>query len=223
VDVFIPCIALNLAYQFYLHTCLIRRMRWVEGILNTPSHHRVHHGKNPEYLDRNFAGVFIVWDRMFGTFQPELAPVHFGTTAPYRSMNGVWANFEYPWLLWLRSRRLKRFRDAVYVWFASPGWQAQGEADVAPSAMYRWRQTRSAVVYGALSSFITVIASALLIAWQDSLSPVERLIGIGLVVWSLAAVGGLLDGRHWARRCEIVRVLVVGALFLWLWKAGRFA
>lgn len=223
VNVFIPCIALNLAYQFYLHTCLIRRMRLVEGILNTPSHHRVHHGKNPEYLDRNFAGVFIIWDRMFGTFQPEQTPVQFGTTTPYRSMNGVWANFDYPWLLWLRSRRFRHFKNSLYVWFAPPGWQAEGETDVAPPTMRCRNQTRGVVLYGALSSLITLIASALLIARQDSLSLVERLIGVGLVVWSLAAVGGLLDGRHWAKRCEITRVLVVSALSLWFWKLGRFA
>jgi hypothetical protein len=63
----------------------------------------------------------------------------------------------------------------------------------------------------------------MLIARQNSLSPVERLIGVGLVVWSLATVGGLLDGRRWAKPYEILRVLVLAALSLWAWKAGRFA
>jgi hypothetical protein len=64
---------LNLIYQFWIHTEAIDKLpRWVEAIMNTPSHHRVHHGRNPRYLDANYAGVFIIWDRMFGTFVPEL-------------------------------------------------------------------------------------------------------------------------------------------------------
>ncbi|MCB1398072.1 MAG: sterol desaturase family protein, partial [Rhodobacteraceae bacterium] len=64
---------LNLIYQFWIHTEAIGRMpRWIEAVMNTPSHHRVHHGRNPRYLDSNYAGVFIVWDKLFGTFVPEL-------------------------------------------------------------------------------------------------------------------------------------------------------
>jgi sterol desaturase/sphingolipid hydroxylase (fatty acid hydroxylase superfamily) len=73
--------ALNLLYQFWIHTELIDRMpRWFEAVLNTPSHHRVHHGSNPQYLDRNYGGVLIVWDRWFGTFEPEVEPVVYGLT-----------------------------------------------------------------------------------------------------------------------------------------------
>ena len=80
--------ALNLLYQFWIHTELIDRMpRWFEATFNTPSHHRVHHGKNPEYLDKNYAGVLIVWDRWFGTFEPELAPVRYGLTKDISTHN----------------------------------------------------------------------------------------------------------------------------------------
>jgi sterol desaturase/sphingolipid hydroxylase (fatty acid hydroxylase superfamily) len=66
------CGGLNLIYQFWIHTEAIGKLpRWVEAVMNTPSHHRVHHGRNPRYLDANYAGVFIIWDRMFGTFVPE--------------------------------------------------------------------------------------------------------------------------------------------------------
>ena len=72
---------LNLVYQYWVHTEAIDRMpRWFEAVFNTPSHHRVHHGSNPEYLDKNYAGIFIVWDRLLGTFEPERAPVSYGLT-----------------------------------------------------------------------------------------------------------------------------------------------
>lgn len=64
-------VAINLTYQFFIHTEAVRRLGWLERVLNTPSHHRVHHGRNPEYIDRNFGGVLIVWDKLFGTFTPE--------------------------------------------------------------------------------------------------------------------------------------------------------
>ncbi len=72
---------LNLVYQYWVHTEAIDRLpRWFEAVFNTPSHHRVHHGSNPEYLDRNYGGILIVWDRLFGSFEPEQAPVVYGLT-----------------------------------------------------------------------------------------------------------------------------------------------
>ena len=84
--------ALNLLYQFWIHTEVVGRMpRWFEAVFNTPSHHRVHHARNPRYLDRNFAGTLIVWDRLFGTFEPERDDDRpdFGTVTPLRTYNPV--------------------------------------------------------------------------------------------------------------------------------------
>lgn len=72
--------SLNLIYQFWIHTETIKRLGPLEWVMNTPSHHRVHHGSNPQYIDRNYAGIFIIWDRMFGTFEPENEPVKYGLT-----------------------------------------------------------------------------------------------------------------------------------------------
>lgn len=73
--------AINLVYQFFVHTQTVKQLpRWVEWVFNTPSHHRVHHGTNPEYIDRNYGGILIIWDRLFGSFEPERAPVRYGLT-----------------------------------------------------------------------------------------------------------------------------------------------
>jgi sterol desaturase/sphingolipid hydroxylase (fatty acid hydroxylase superfamily) len=86
--------AFNLFYQFFIHTEAIGRLpRWMEWWLNTPSHHRVHHGTNPEYIDRNYAGVLIVWDRLFGSFEPERAPVRYGVLHPVVSTNPFFVGF----------------------------------------------------------------------------------------------------------------------------------
>jgi sterol desaturase/sphingolipid hydroxylase (fatty acid hydroxylase superfamily) len=81
----------NLVYQFFLHTELVPKLpRWIELWLNTPSHHRVHHAKNPEYWDRNFGGALIVWDRLFGSFAPEREEPSYGIPTPVRSINPLW-------------------------------------------------------------------------------------------------------------------------------------
>lgn len=75
-------------YQTALHTEVVKKLpRWYEAIMNTPSHHRVHHGSNPQYIDKNYAGIFIIWDKMFGTFEPEVEPVRYGITTPLNSVN----------------------------------------------------------------------------------------------------------------------------------------
>jgi alkylglycerol monooxygenase len=86
---------INLIYQFWIHTELIDRMGPLEWVMNTPSHHRVHHGRNPKYIDKNHAGTFIVWDRLFGTFQAEEERPVYGITTPINSWNPVWANFSH--------------------------------------------------------------------------------------------------------------------------------
>lgn len=87
----IATLSLNLLYQFWIHTELIPKLGWLEWILNTPSHHRVHHGANPEYIDHNYGGVLIVFDRLFGTFTTEHpdCPLIYGLTHPLRSHNPV--------------------------------------------------------------------------------------------------------------------------------------
>lgn len=88
------CAGLNLVYQFWIHTEQVGRMpRWFEAVMNTPSHHRVHHGTHPRYLDTNYAGVFIVWDRLFGTFTPEddAIPRRYGLIRQLASFNPLWA------------------------------------------------------------------------------------------------------------------------------------
>jgi len=80
---------LNLAYQFFLHTEVIGKLGFIEKIMDTPSSHRVHHGSNPIYIDKNFGGVFIIWDRLFGTYQPETEKVNYGLTSGFLSYNPI--------------------------------------------------------------------------------------------------------------------------------------
>ncbi|HHF2879242.1 MULTISPECIES: sterol desaturase family protein [Vibrio diabolicus subgroup] len=83
----------NLGLQFFVHTQSIRSLGWLEWVFNTPSHHRVHHGINRQYIDKNYAGVLIIWDRMFGTFEPEVETVRYGISKPVNSFNPIRVTF----------------------------------------------------------------------------------------------------------------------------------
>lgn len=118
--------ALNLVYQFWVHTRHIKRMpAWFEWLFVTPSNHRVHHAQNPIYMNKNHGGVFIIWDRLFGTFQDELAeePVIFGITKPLQSWNPLWANIDTYWSLCKDAWRTASFSDKFRVFFSKTGWR----------------------------------------------------------------------------------------------------
>jgi sterol desaturase/sphingolipid hydroxylase (fatty acid hydroxylase superfamily) len=124
---------LNLVYQFWIHTEAIDKMpRWFEAVMNTPSHHRVHHGRNPRYLDRNYAGVFIVWDKMFGTFVPELASDRpdYGLVHNLGTFNPLRVAF-HEWLGMFRDIMQSgiTMRDRLMYAVAPPGWNHDGSRD----------------------------------------------------------------------------------------------
>jgi sterol desaturase/sphingolipid hydroxylase (fatty acid hydroxylase superfamily) len=118
------CGGLNLIYQFWVHTEAIDRMpRWFEFVFNTPSHHRVHHGSNRQYLDRNHAGILIVWDRLFGTFEPERERVVYGLTKNIDTFV-LWTVFAHEYAaIWRDVRRARTWRERLGYTFAGPGWR----------------------------------------------------------------------------------------------------
>ena len=115
--------AWSLIYQFWIHTRAIGRLGPLELVLNTPSNHRVHHGRNPKYIDRNHGGILIVWDRLFGTYQQEQEEPSYGITTPLASWNPVWANLHYWVELLQKAGRTPRLADKVRMFLKPPGWQ----------------------------------------------------------------------------------------------------
>jgi sterol desaturase/sphingolipid hydroxylase (fatty acid hydroxylase superfamily) len=124
--------SISLIYQFWIHTEVIVRMpAWFEAVFNTPSHHRVHHGVNVEYLDRNHAGILIVWDRLFGTFEPERAPVRYGLTKPLDTFRPDRIAF-HEWASMARQAwRAPTLRAALGHVFSPPGWSPDGSTRTA--------------------------------------------------------------------------------------------
>jgi len=117
---------INLLYQFWIHTELIDRLGPLEWVFNTPSHHRVHHGANVQYLDRNYAGMLIVWDRWFGSFEPEVERVRYGLTKNIGSFNPLYAAFHEFVAVFRDALHAPSLRDALSFLLQPPGWKPQG-------------------------------------------------------------------------------------------------
>ena len=136
---------LNLIYQFWIHTELVGRMpRWFEAVMNTPSHHRVHHATNPRYLDANYAGVFIVWDRLLGTHVPELRagepghePLRYGLVRQLGSFNPVWAAF-HEWIGIARDLWAAPWGAKLGYLLREPGWSHDGSRDTSATIKAKW-------------------------------------------------------------------------------------
>jgi sterol desaturase/sphingolipid hydroxylase (fatty acid hydroxylase superfamily) len=124
----LAAIAINTLYQFWIHTETIDQLGPLERVLNTASHHRVHHGTNLEYLDRNHGGMFIVWDRLFGTFEPERAPVRYGLTKNIETFHPVEIAF-HEWKSMLRDVvKADSLRARLGFLFRPPGWRPDGKS-----------------------------------------------------------------------------------------------
>lgn len=218
--VYLVCRAINSLYQFWIHSELIGRLGPAEAVLNTASHHRVHHAINPEYLDKNYGGILIVWDRLFGTFEPEGARPVYGTTHRLKSLNPLWANFEYLAEIGRRIGESTRLRDKLWAVFASPMWRAvgsaplPGSAELAERAAHRFSVpiTRGLQLY-VIAQMVVVVAGTMLVLVRGATWPMWLTIAAIVAVGAGAVVfGGLAERRAWAWPLEGARLVGLAAV-----------
>ncbi|CAD5204002.1 sterol desaturase family protein [Pseudomonas sp. FEN] len=236
--VFISVASLNLLYQFWVHTRHVPKLGWFEWFFVTPSNHRAHHAQNALYMDRNYGGVFILWDRLFGSFQEEdeREPVIFGVTTPLASWNPLWANLQFYAQLWADARRTQSYWDKLRIWFMPTGWRPADVAAKYPLSKPDLSQFRKFEVplevrqqiYVALQFVVYVGLGSYLMNVGEHLPLAALLLGAGTLVLGLFVLGAALENRPWALRLEIVRLalnlpLVWCAPLVGLWPAGPLA
>ena len=220
VEVIISVGSLNLIYQFWVHTEHVRRIGFLEWILVTPSNHRVHHARNPEYIDKNYGGFFIIWDRLFGTFKDEQIeqPCVYGVTNQLGSFNPLWANFHVWYDTFAISLKTKKWSDKVKVWFKGPGWYPE---DSIPSKSAEWQYPSFDPVISTFHkgySFVQFWIITLITLWlpstQETVSRDFMLIVFFWCIFSLYVQGTFLEGRSFAKKLEGVRLgsLIVGIM-----------
>lgn len=227
---FLTVSAFNTLYQFWIHTRAIGKMGPLEWIINTPSHHRVHHGSNPKYIDRNHAGSLIIWDRMFGTFQEEEEEVVYGITTPLASWNPVWANVHYWKDLWELSKRSKGVKDKVLVFLKPPGWQPdylggrQYPKEVTPEDVVKYDSNAIDRHWAYVVVMFTVLLgiATVLLFFEAQLSWVEITATGIYVLLGLLTLGGLFENRPWVIPAEYGRIMATLVVALLFWESPYF-
>ncbi|WP_411272809.1 sterol desaturase family protein [Daejeonella sp.] len=212
---FLTVSAFNTIYQFWIHTRAIGNMGPLEWIINTPSHHRVHHGSNPRYIDKNHAGTLIIWDRLFGTFQKEEEEVVYGITTPLASWNPVWANFHYWSDLTQTALKSRSFTDKLNIFLKPPGWfpdslggtQEPHEVDKTLYAKYSPEYSASLIPYILVQFFIFLALSNYLIGAYQNLSPAVLSACTVLVIATLTTCGAMLEHKSWIIQFEYWRLV----------------
>lgn len=228
--VFLTVAALNLLYQFWVHTRHVPKLGWYEWAFVTPSNHRAHHAQNAIYMDRNYGGVFILWDRLFGTFQEELdeEPVIFGVTTPLASWNPLWANLQFYVQLWRDATRAASWWDKLRIWFMPTGWRPADVAAKYPlskpelSQFVKFEVPLSAgqKVYAGVQFALYLVGGTYLLAISESLTLGLLIASWAWVAFGLYSLGVWLENRPWARLLEVLRLLSSVPLLLALQQAA---
>ena len=202
-EVFITVAGINLVYQFWVHTEHIGHLGFLEKIFITPMNHGIHHAKNKEYIDANYGGVFIIWDRMFGTYtarMPDVEPVY-GTVSALQSWNPIWANFQIFTTMVKDTIKTKKYSDKVKVWFSKTHWRPEDCIETKdPKEFYvKFNPviTNDIKVFSFLQLLFTSIVSGSVLFFFAEYN-YNEIIVFGLAITLLSSMTGLLlEGKRY--------------------------
>jgi alkylglycerol monooxygenase len=211
------CAGINSFYQFWIHTKAINRMpKWFEAIFNSPAHHRVHHGVNPKYIDKNHGGMFIVWDKLFGTFQEEEEEPTYGITKQLNSWNPAWANVHFYADMYQDTKQYKSLKDKLKLVFAKPGWRPDylgGQLRVPEVGTTKPKYDIKAASKG-LNVYVLVQFAFIIIGLTAYLYHFEKLslfyqvLAFCVLMISTVICSAILEQKKWVNYAEYFRLLL---------------
>ena len=196
-------------YQFWLHTRFIGKLGILEHVLVTPSHHRVHHGVNDIYIDKNYGNTLIVWDKLFGTFQVEDEPVVFGTVEPFTNTDPIFANIHFWKKIIKKTENRKGFFLKARIFFIRPvdisGINIEGDKkeyilNALPTTL-KW--------YIAFQYILNLAAAFYFLLKQDSLSFFWKSFSVIFIIWSIYSISALMERKQHAVFWELIRVILL--------------
>ena len=209
-QMFVAAYAVSLLWQFLVHTRLVKRLGVLEVFMSTPSHHRVHHGKNAQYIDKNYGAFLIVWDKLFGTFEPEVEEVEYGITKPLENQNPVWSNVHHHVAI-LKSVRQEKSAKGKLKWiFGRPSKiYAQEKVSEIPAPVFTQQPEKKFYV------FINYLLTAAVGFWcmnyyEQSGNLVVYVAAFSAVVICFSIFSALLENKRWADYAEVGRLVVIG-------------
>jgi len=223
---------LNLLYQFWIHTRQIGRLGRFDRWFASPSNHRVHHGQNDHCLDRNYGGVFMAWDHLFGTFQAERddEEIRYGIRGALGSWNPVWANLHLFAALCRDTMLADTWKDRLGVWFRGPAWRPEAAIRLAPKSPYDPDHFEpfdppaggGRRAYAVLQLGLVLLPAVHFLLFQASASRVEALGYAAVLVASMCSIAGILEGRRLFERLELVRLALLALVpqLLGTWFLG---
>jgi len=203
---------IDLLYQFWVHTEHVGKLGWFDRWFCSPSNHRVHHAVNDEYLDRNYGGVLVVWDRLFGSFKEEDARCIYGTRSPLNSWDPLWSNAEVYWALAKDSWHARNWLDKLRVWFKPPGWRPADVAarfprpafDLSRVERYHPEVSRGVAWFGAIQFALLLLGVALFLWHADRMPLAQSAVWLAALAASLWAIGAVMQGR-----ISVMQVLLI--------------
>jgi sterol desaturase/sphingolipid hydroxylase (fatty acid hydroxylase superfamily) len=220
---YVTIAAAHLIYQFWVHTRHIPKLGFLEWFMITPSNHRVHHAQNSHYIDKNYGGLFIVWDRLFGTFteEDEAEEIIYGISTPLSSWNPLWANIHIFAQMAIDAWRTTSRREKITIWVSRTGWRPADVArkyplrksDLDNFKKYDPPLTASALV-AVLAHFVLITGVDTWFAWHAAdMSYVIKAGYVGLLLYTLMVLGAVLNRSSHALSLELLRwAAVTGAL-----------
>ena len=222
-EVFFTVAAINLLYQFWVHTEHIKTLGALELIFITPSNHRIHHAQNPEYIDANYGGVFIIWDRIFGTYIPErddLKPIY-GTVKPLRSWNPIWSNLEIYHQMIRDTIHTKTLKNKIKVWFSSTRWRPEDVYEKFPHVTndledfekYDPDANRTTKSFTSVQFIINSSISTIIIFTIADQSYLQSCMLAIMLVASTTLVTSIIENKKWGYQSELARSIFTILLF----------
>lgn len=193
----------DLLYQFWVHTEHVPKLGWFDRWFCSPSNHRVHHAVNDRYLDRNYGGILIIWDRLFGSFKEEDEKCVYGTRKPLNSWDPLWSNAEVYWALLKDSWHARSWADKLRVWVKPPGWRPADVAARFPSPVFDIQavqvfhppMSRRVMWFGALQFMVLLQGVAAFLWFADRMPLAQSAVWLGVLAASLWAIGAVMQGR----------------------------
>lgn len=209
---------IDLLYQYWVHTELVRKLGWIDRVFVTPSNHRVHHGQNDYCIDRNYGGIFIIWDRLFGSYAEErdAEPVVYGIRKPLASYNILWGNLNVYAEVLRKSLTAKTFGAALRTWVDPPAGRGAALVHLDTQTVRRYAPTASAKIknYVLLQYALLALATLYFLANHDGFTMSAKIIFAAAIAASAMSLGWLLEGRSFSRHFETARLLTIGAAIL---------
>jgi alkylglycerol monooxygenase len=201
-------------YPFFTHTQLVGKLGWLEYIIVTPSHHRVHHSSNPEYLDKNYGDMLIVWDKIFGTYVEETTEPKYGLTKSLDSYSFLWQHFHYVLELVVAFRMAKTFRDKLKVIFGGPN-----DIDQRIRLLLERKFSKKAVdvqysnkLLNAImvKTIVTLVVLFFTILFSEYIVPSNLFLLAGFIILSVIVTGAMLEQKKWIFHLEFLRISIIG-------------